>query len=267
MNKVLITFGCSWTKGVGAGYGVEYESNSKDDYRKKCFDTSLNEHHSFKSLLCKKYNLKNINFSVGASSNQTQFRLAEEFFTSDEFDLLQMKYTDGIYVMWGITSTLRGEFYINRLKQLKNIFYSGNAGFKNFDTVEKKLSSLIGINFYNHDVEVRILNKKINHWNKYFNFLGIKNIWFDTFNHHKYQNLIYNLAFKYDVPRDLLSKIVNDKIYYNKIYHTSSWEIDGIPIQQGIDLGLLNPYSMHPTSKGHKMIADILSPEIEKMIE
>lgn len=263
MNKLLITFGCSWTKGIGAGYGEEYCCKNKPEFKEKCFNDLLNEHHSFRFLLCKKYNLKNINFSVGASSNQTQFRLAENFFISDEFHDLNLKYKNNIYVMWGITSTLRGEFYSNELGRFRNIFYTGNN--KYGDSADK-LSLLIGSNFYNLDAEVSLLNNRIHHWNEYFHYLNIKNIWFDTFNHHRYPISINNLLFKNNIPRDLLSKLVNNKIYYNELYHTSSWKVDGIPIQQGIDLGLLNPYSMHPTSKGHKILSEILSPEIEKLI-
>jgi hypothetical protein len=77
---------------------------------------------------------------------------------------------------------------------------------------------------------------------------------------------VENLCFKQDTPRDLLSKITNTYNFDKNFYHQSAWKVDGIPIAEGIKLGLLNPYSNHPTSKGHTRIADILSPEIEKLI-
>jgi hypothetical protein len=262
MSKLLITFGCSWTKGIGAGYGEEYQSKDKNDFKTKCWESSLNEKYAYRSLLCKKYNLQNINFSIGGSSNQTQFRLAEEFFVSEKFNIFQQESKGNIYVLWAITSTARGEIYVNALKKFKSIFY--NTTSKN--DLEHKLAELIAVNFYNHEAELVTLNNRMKHWNQYFTALSIKNIWIDTFNHHKYLNPVDNLCFKNDIPRDLLSKIMNIKLY-NEIYHISNWNDDCILIKPAIAQGLLNPYSMHPTSKAHKIIAEILSPEIEKLID
>lgn len=261
MSKILITFGCSWTRGVGAGYSKVYQSTDKNDYKSKCWDWPLNEPCSYRSLLCKKYNLENINFSQGGASNQNQFRLSEEFFTSEKFDIL--KNENDIYVLWAITSTARGEFYINDLNKFKNIMYNPR---KTKNDLECKLSTLIVNNFYNHNAELGVLNIRMKHWNKYFQALGIKNIWIDTFNHHNYPDPVDNLCFKDDIPRDLLSKITKNKLYTNKVYHLSDWLDDCIVTENAIENKLLNPYSKHPTSKGHEIIADILSPEIEKLI-
>jgi len=271
MNKLLITFGCSWTYGVAAGYNTAYFVDNQNDYKSKAeeikatfWDSDLNVPYSYRSLLCKKYNLKNINFSESGSSNQTQFRLAEKFFESKEFFDIQKKYKDGIYVSWAITSTARAEFFINKLNKFETIFYNSSRTRKYPPIV--KLSLLLATEFYNLEQEVEILNIRMKHWNTYFEGLGIKNIWIDTFNHHDYLYPPYNLVFKEDIPRDLLSKITNMVTYDKSFYHTSEWTTDGIPIKKGIDLEILNPYTMHPTPKGHEMIADILSPEIEKLI-
>lgn len=260
MNKLLITFGCSWTEGVGAGYGKEYCTKNEKEFKLKCWDHSLNTQYSYRTLLCKKYNLENVNFSKGGSSNQAQFRLSEEFFTSKEFEDMHKKYVDGIYVLWAITSTSRGEFYSNKEKKFKSIFYAANS---NKNNLEYELSSLIGSNFYDQKVEIDILNNRMKHWNRYFNALSIKNIWIDTFNHHRYLDPVENLCFKNDIPRDLLSKITNTKFYH---YHASNWKDDCVLLKPAIEHGLLNPYSMHPTAKGHAIIADILSPEIENLL-
>lgn len=265
MNKALITFGCSWTWGVGAGYNVEYYPNNTKDYRLEAWNSALNVPYSYRSLLCKKYNLENINFSIGRSSNQTQFRLAEEFFESEEFSDILKKYKEGIYVLWAITSTARGEFFINKFNRFRSIFYNSSE-VKNTTDIIIKISHLMGTEFYKLEPEVKLLNNHMKHWNTYFKSLGIKNIWIDTFNHHNYLDPVDNLCFKEDTPRDLLSKITNTVTQDKKFYHTSSWKNDCIPIKRGLDLELLNPYSMHPTLKGHEMIADILSPEIEKLI-
>lgn len=274
MSKILITFGCSWTFGVGAGYNQEYDASDAEDFKSKAWDLNLNVPFSYRSLLCKKYNLENINFSFGGSSNQSQIRLAEEFFESEEFKNIQKKYKNNIYVLWAITSTARGEYFIKKYNRLKSIFYGrfeeNEINFqrnkiKTNDAVIE-LSSLVGREFYDLDTEVKLLNTHMKHWNTYFKNMEIKNMWLDTFNHHNYSDPVDNLCFKEDSPRDLLSKITNTYTYNKKFYHISNWKVDGIPIEMGINLGVLNPYSKHPTSKGHAMIADILSPEIENLI-
>jgi len=259
MNKALITFGCSWTFGVGAGFGAEYESKNALELTKKCWDTSINEKYSFRSLLCKKYRLDNINFSKGGSSNQTQFRLAENFFISENFEDLQIRYNNNIYVMWCITSVFRGDYYVKRDNKFTSICYNHTV-----NDLENKLSKLILDHFYDYDVEIETLNTHMHHWNQYFSGLGIKNIWIDTFNHHDYINPVYNLCFKNENPRDLLSKMT--KFCDSEKYHTSVWKVDKKTIQKGISLNLLNPYSKHPNAIGHSTIAKILSPEIEKLI-
>ena len=71
----LVTFGCSWTYGIGSAYvdGIpqeQYHKIKKDDT------------NSFRKILCERHNFSNVNFSVGGSSNQKQFRLATEYFLS-----------------------------------------------------------------------------------------------------------------------------------------------------------------------------------------
>lgn len=264
MDGLLITFGCSWTFGVGAGYNQEYDASDTGDFKSKAWDLNLNVPFSYRSLLCKKYNLENINFSLGGASNQSQFRLAEEFFESEKFSNIQKKYKDSIYVLWAITSTARGDFFVPKIGRFKQMFY--NSFLKKNSDASDQLSYLMASEFYELKTEVKILNNRMKHWNTYFKGLGVKNIWLDTFNHHNYLDPVENLCFKQDTPRDLLSKITNAYNFDKNVYHQSAWKVDGIPVAEGIKLGLLNPYSKHPTSKGHTRIADILSPEIEKLI-
>lgn len=64
--------------------------------------------------------------------------------------------------------------------------------------------------------------------------------------------------------RDLLSmlKIKNNLGIDTQKYHTSSWQIDDLLLPALTDIGILNPYSFHPTQKGHEMIADFLASKI-----
>jgi hypothetical protein len=80
-KTALITFGCSWTHGVGVGYESQM---SESDLREIAWDDEICNTFSFRNLLSEKYGFTNINFSAGGSSNQKQFRLCKEFFISDQ---------------------------------------------------------------------------------------------------------------------------------------------------------------------------------------
>ena len=62
-------------------------------------------------------------------------------------------------------------------------------------------------------------------------------------------------------PRDLLSQmaIQHGMSIMDNRYHLSTWQDDCNRITHLTKLGLLNPYSNHPTKLGHKCIADLLS--------
>jgi hypothetical protein len=126
-------------------------------------------------MLSKKYNLINRNFSVGGSSNQKQERLAMQYFSSELFKKDQNIF-DQIIVLWGITSTNRNEMFMLEKNNLDNFFLTDGT------VLSKNLLKLC----YSHDFEVWFLAQKMNFWNFLLKNLNIKNLWFDTFNHHDY---------------------------------------------------------------------------------
>ena len=172
MNTLLVTFGCSWVYGVGVGYTL---GTTLNEYRNIAWDQAVCDKFSFRGQLSKKYNLTNKNFSSGGSSTQRQFRLAKEFFCSDEFKNAQAVF-DQIIVLWGITSTSRNELYFTNKKELVNFTYTDNS-------IESK--AIISY-FHDHDYEVNCLSKEILFWNDYFVNKKIKNFWVDILNHHNY---------------------------------------------------------------------------------
>lgn len=254
MDGLLITFGCSWTRGIGASY---VEGMTAEEYEAVSDDTDSITPCCYRTFLSDRFNLENLNFAIGASSNQTQFRFAQEFFVSDKFEEYRKKY-DKIIVSWAITSTARFDLYSKSKGTYKNFMYSGtNAEFA-------EVSKVLYSNHYNHDAEVDRLYVQMKHWNQYFKHLGIKNIWFDTFNHHEYPGHIENLLFQNDSPRDLLSKLVFFK--GKDRYHLSFWKVDSKRTDLGVQYGLLNPYSLHPVMSSHKFISNLLSPFIEERL-
>jgi hypothetical protein len=172
MKRLLITLGCSWTFGVGVGYT---QNLGRAGYERIAWDSDLCNSLSFRGILSTKYNLVNKNLSDGGSSNQKQFRLAKMFFSSEEFKKIQKEF-DQITVLWGITSTARNELFFIEDNRLRNFFYSENSHLA---------KSLVKFS-YDHQNEVDLLEIEMRHWDNYFENLNIKNLWFDTFNHHDY---------------------------------------------------------------------------------
>ena len=73
MENILVTFGCSWTYGVGAHYETDM---TEKEYKVNMWNKTIIEQYAFRTLISGKIGFKNINFSGGGSSNQHQFRLA-----------------------------------------------------------------------------------------------------------------------------------------------------------------------------------------------
>jgi hypothetical protein len=190
MTKVLITFGCSWTFGVGVGYD---ESMSLADYKNINQSVEVNDQLSFRGIISQRHGFENINFSKGGSSNQKQVRLAKTFFNSKKFQDLQESGAE-IVVLWGITSTSRNESFVALSDKVIDFMYSSPAvhSFRSLrkKTVESVNEDMIALffakNLYNHEHEIFMLAHELAHWNTFFKSLGIKNYWYDTFNHHDY---------------------------------------------------------------------------------
>jgi len=235
--KALITFGCSWTKGKGSLYPSE--GMSRDDFLR--ISPDLDKKYAFRTILSKRHGYKNINFAHRGSCNSRQIRLAEEYFNTDDY-----KKYDEVIVLWGITSTSRKELW--SVKKKRYISYALNQ--------DKPISKIIMRNHYDHDVEVKRLSTHIKHWDNYFNMIGVKNYWFDTFNHHDYSYKSSNMIWVDNNPRDILSKLCGE--YSHDTYHHSMWMRDSNRIRILENNNLVNPYSLHPNRRCHIMIADMI---------
>tara|TARA_B100000212_G_scaffold61190_1_gene41492 strand:+ start:108 stop:845 length:738 start_codon:yes stop_codon:yes gene_type:complete len=238
--KALITFGCSWTKGKGSFYPME--GMSKDEFFNN-LNHELDAKYAFRTILSKKHRLKNINFAKGGSSNSAQFRCAEEYFNTDDY-----KKYDKVIVLWGITATSRGEFWDDKNKKYTCTAYSVKHD-------KPKLGDFMREGYYNHEIEVKRLSTQMQHWDNYFNLIGVKNYWFDTFNHHDYDYNSPNMIFGNDNPRDLLSKLSIDN---SDGYHHSVWTRDSGRIKNLEKRNLINPHTLHPNIDCHIKIADML---------
>jgi len=251
----LITFGCSWTFGVSSAYtpGMTREELTKVAW------SPLSESLSFRSLISKQLNLYNVNFAMGRSSNQRNFRLAREYFT-DSKNIERIKDTSAI-VLWCITSIYRNEAYDAFSKKYFNFKYD------NYDLQphEHDIRKFFLKYLHDDDNEIKSLTENMLLWNNIFSNLHVPVIWVDTFNPHAYTKNIPNLIRPNDMLTELLSSYRRISTE-NDTYHRSEWHVDSARINLAVEKGIVNPISLHPTSQSHEKIANWLLPYIKEKI-
>jgi hypothetical protein len=185
MTKALITFGCSWTYGIGVNYDNSMR-NDQPSWEVNSWDKAVCDQLSFRGILSQRYGFRNINFSKGGSSNQCQFRLATEFFNSKKLQSLQNGGTK-IVVLWGITSTARNEVFLSDENKIFNFMYNLEETIsRGKPTLDRQVRQFFVKHTYSHEHEMFTLAHEMAHWNTFFKSLGIENYWYDTFNHHDY---------------------------------------------------------------------------------
>ena len=243
----LITFGCSWTKGIGIPY--EKGMSKKEYLEVRRTQEDVMDKHSFRGILSERLGFENINFATGGSSNQRQERFATEYFNTHS--------PEDTVVLWGITSIGRNEVMIDGER------YNIKGGSNQFHEWRKpKLRSHVRYyyeHFYDEKNEIERLGNAMIHWNKFFEAYHIPNLWFQTFNTYEFPQKIDRL-----LPIDLLTHITH---YYDiEDIHESSWRIDSKRIERAEYKGLVNPYSLHPTKETHIKLADILEKPLRKIL-
>ena len=263
----LVSFGCSWTFGVGLAWEPGF---TQEDYQLLKKDIPIADKYSFRGILAREFGLEHKNFSVGGSSNQRQFRHSEEF-----------QFKEGDIVLWGITSTARNEIWWDHKNYYKGYFYNHATTCKEYPEITKGDKSIDGDlcrmikmtakRWYSHKEEVRRLFYKIRLYNDYFKCKGVKILWYDTLNHHNYQEVPENMLYGNEEYRDLLSRLARLN-GFNKLddkYHFS-WS-KGFNDCGRIDFisknGIANPFSGHPTKEGHRQLADMIRPFVKECIE
>lgn len=265
--KYLITLGCSWTWGAGVGYT---KNMTPVEFKSIVFERELADKNSFRNILAERHGYRNINFSIWKSSNKKQFRQARQFFSSDTFTKIKNT-ADDIIVLWGITSTGRDQVFSTKTNEYLNLVLNDP---RSHSPEEKKIADFFLENIYDHEHEVFELSQDMTHWNDYFKLLGVKNYWFDSFNHHDYttnspgkgneyvnKTCIENFAVDHAHSRDLMSQlaIISGMNNYDANYHSSAWVHDTNRIDFLVEKGLINPFSFHPTKEGHILISNLMS--------
>lgn len=255
----LITFGCSWTYGLGSGYKP---GMTQDQYDDVSFNPKICYENSWRKFVCDELNFENINFSLPTSSNDAQFMLAERFFSSDYFK--DIKDTKPIHVLWGITDLARKTIWSNISKSYITLFpnYSLSA-----DETDDILQKLYYKNSFNDDIEREQLQHKIVFWDYFFEQLNVNNFWFDSFSSNNYSIEIKTLIDYQDEDRDLLyflcmensytssKEFVESFLNKNDSRHTSFGVRDNHKIEFLLRQHLINPYTLHPVKVANQQIA------------
>ena len=257
--KALITFGCSWSLGIGSWYDREDKDLSSREYKTysnkayKDWKTGISSMYknSYREILTARHDYKNVNFATGGSSNMKQFRFAEEYFNTDDY-----KKYDEVMVLWGITSTARTDLWSTK----KNPDGKYETYFLTEIDEKKEIVKILREEHYNHDVEVKRLSTQIQHWDRYFESIGVKNYWYDTFNHHNYEYNSRNMIMGDKNPRDLMSNLCIDQgmKLHGDNYHFSNWFLDNDRIKFLLNKKLVNPHSYHPNKQAGLLLADII---------
>ena len=224
-KKILINCGDSWANG---------------DY---CWIDSTNPNYdflppgdrsgSYVNLLAKFYNFDEVlHYCCGGHSNDHQIYYFKKEMR-DNWDYFKKHNT---HVLWGTTSLTR--FFFNwkdyfLVKQDRNFF--------------KFQEKYLPFDF--------ILDKLIN------DILSIK----DLCNANSINFNVYNSFNTYDIPtalfegKDLLSLIINN---FDNINVESTWNDNDLKTRRGVDTGLLDPKTKHPSKQGSIKIASLLIKEL-----
>lgn len=257
LKNSLITFGCSWMFGWNINDPTKKLPSDEEIARQAPIADAL----SFRALISKSMGSVNINHSIPGSSNECQFRLANESFLKIKSFENMLSGSENVAVLWSITDLYRTEYWSSKRNKYKNIVFSSPAA----DDYAK---------FYINDVfdpdqKALELAYQIRHWQIIFQKFGIKDYWIDLFNNNNYRDIVDLDRFIF--PRsNLFSEMasavagsrVNDSEYYvNHTHSTVSSKRQQILIEQG----LINPLTCHPTEQGHQMIAGMMLDEITRI--
>jgi hypothetical protein len=267
----FVYFGCSWTYGKCINL---YNTLSPTDINLD-EERLLADQKAYRSVIAEHFDACQLNLSRPGSSNDRQFRYASEryigvqrpnpFYRSFTPESKIVWPGDDTvepqeHVLWFITSSARKEFYHAESKEYHN---------EVFASVNHTMGKLYSTEYYDHEYEVERLAQQMILWNEFFKNKNIKNIWVDTFNHHNYPIHIPNLVRFESGYNDLMTNMCLQLGYTANPIDDYKSEFNPPPPPDNsrskylVNLGYLNPKTLHPTIKGHEMIAEMLIPKVK----
>jgi len=262
-KTLLITLGCSWTFGEGAG--CEPGMSAKE-YEKIRYSSDYAWEYGWRRYVVEHFDVDHVNLGESGSSNQKQLHYAKNYFLSSKF-AKDYKNHEHVIVLWGITTLRRNFMYFKDSKMYENIFLKEENVFQTkWNTNKDKMTKALYKYCYDDDVALREVQSDILHWNQYFRlYPKIKNFWFDIFGSKHYTVKIRNFIDIDKPKRDLLYQICKNHLSGE----VEKWKIEG---RENYDPNfldkystcfgyaeeheLVNPYSFHPYKSGYKFISD-----------
>ena len=272
-KTLLITLGCSWTFGEGAGYEP---GMNKKQYEKIRYDDDLAWQYGWRRYVVEHFDIDHWNLGESGSSNPKQFHYAQNYFLSKKF-AEAYKQHENIIVLWGLTTLRRTFMYFKDSKMYENMYINDEQYWSKWNTSRDKVTRAIYKYCYDDDVALRELQSSILHWNQYFKlYPKIKHFWFDIFGSKEYTIKPKNFIDIDKPKRDLLYFICKD----HEDKEDEKWKLEGSTRRDGYmidkyctcfgyaeEKGLVNPHSYHPLKSGYKFIGDhfikFLTPHIE----
>jgi len=273
-KTLLITLGCSWTFGEGAGCEP---GMSLKEYDKIRYSSDYAWEFGWRRYVVEHFDVDHVNLGESGSSNQRQLHYAKNYFLSSKF-AKDYKSHEHVIVLWGITTLRRNFMYFKDSKMYENIFLKEENVFQTkWNTNKDKMTKALYKYCYDDDVALREVQSDILHWNQYFKlYPKIKNFWFDIFGSKHYTVKIRNFIDIDKPKRDLLYQICKNHLSGE----VEKWKIEG---RENYDPNfldkystcfgyaeehdLVNPYSFHPYKTGYKFIGDyfikFLTPHID----
>ena len=260
MKPVLITMGCSWTYGEGSGY---VEGMSQEDYTKIQHDPDVCWENGWRKKVVEHFDFDHHNISEYGSSNDRQFRLAKQYFVSNQFKELYLQ-NRKIYVLWGMTSLNRYDMWVKDQRKYAKIFLNKvEKDLENYAQDQDYLAYALNKYSYQEEPRTRELETEILYWNQYFKLLGIKNFWFDTFASFRYRIRPKNF---FDVDKDLRSLVnIITNHHKKRIGFNMRLPIDNFGY--AIKHGIVNDISFHPKKEYYSLIGDYFIKKLEENID
>ena len=245
----LLTFGDSWSYGIGAGY---QDSWTPEYYHKHKSNKAVADKYAFRTILAKELDAEeNKDFSRPGGANDTQFRrFYTNYYKQGRIDDISYEFEPEDVILWGITSLYRMEFLESDLNATRvyTVPREGNT-----------FTELYAAEYFDLNYQRFKCLYDMKHVERLCKDIGCKIIWYNFFNDHHFpdmENFLWNGS-------SLLSTMIHDYAPNDK-YHMSTWDDTDRKIKRAIELKLCNPISGHPTIEGHKLIADILLRKINE---
>ena len=259
--SVLVAVGCSWV----AGRCIDVDPSLTTYDFNHVEDPEFIKEHSFAGKLQRHLGLDQIHFIArNGASNEEQVRKLVAFIENE-----RDQYSE-IFVIWGITSIYRWEMYTTATEQVEP-FVVGRVWPNNSQLTEQV--KYYFRHFFNREYELEKLGNQIALMNSYLNSIGIKHLFFNSFN--SYTNDDWNIK---TVDEDCFYKLTqshNDLLSFLCLANNIEFSKSSVPwlnllkakpdlqyhnraVKELQNCGMLDRATAHPTVVAHTLIADEL---------